>query len=842
MPEPETQFGPYRIERPLGRGAMGEVYLARDTRLNRTVAVKRVTPEFRGRFDREAKAIAALNHPNVCQLYDVGPDYLVMEFVDGEPIAAVDSLRKLLDFAVQIADGLSAAHAAGIIHRDLKPANILVTGPHSERPHQIKILDFGIATYDGGSTANADQDLTIAGTRTEARTIVGTIAYMSPEQALGIVRLTPQSDQFSFGLMLWELVMGRHPFARDTPAETMAAIIREDTPALPPHIPAQLRWIIERLVAKDPADRYESTRDLYRDLRQLRDRLPEISSQTLPGALPAPRRDRRLLGIAVAAGVVLGAVAAAALLLWLRRAPAPLRGDRPSLRFALAVDAANSPQTNFAISPDGLRVAFQMSNATETQLAVQSLADASPVMLPGTENAANPFFSPDGAWLGFVAAGRIMKVPLAGGAPVVIDSGSVIAGATWGERGAIVASIAGPAEIATQVPLAVINANGGTAQPLVPFESHETTHRWPQFLPGGEHVLYTAHNLLDMFDDANVRVVSVKTGKVKTVVKGGYFGRYLPSGHLLYVRGGVLYGIRFDPATLETRGDPVALLRDLAVSTAWGSAQFDFSQTGAFFYRRQTVASWPYVWMDSSGKTEPLLPPGNYYTPRLSPDGSALAFVSGAITDGNVSVYEWQRQKLTPLTADGQGHFSPAWAPDGKHAVYRTHSAAGPFSFDWVRADGGGEPQRLLTSDRPIMPGGISRSGILVYAQGDTAYDIWTLPLDLSDPERPKPGTPAPYLQTRANELQPVFSPDGRWLAYVSNADRGRSVYVRPFPIPADAPDRRWMVSSGGGDFPVWSSDGQLFYSSAGTTAASSQQGATARPPSALQRDLHVVP
>jgi serine/threonine protein kinase len=284
---PGARRGPYEILNPIGTGGMGEVYKARDTRLDRTVAIKISKEAFSQRFEGEARAVAALNHPNICQLYDVGPDYLVMEFVEGAPIASVDSTRKLLDIAVQIADGLAAAHAALIIHRDLKPDNILIT-----RDGRVKILDFGLAKMV--TAGKPDDNATGAMTRTEGGATVGTIAYMSPEQARGSSNLSAQSDQFSFGLVLYELATGRRVFPRGSAAETMTAIIREEADPLPANVPAPLRWIVERLLAKDPSERYESTRDLYREVRQIRDRLSESTASGVQAASTAeiPNRPR----------------------------------------------------------------------------------------------------------------------------------------------------------------------------------------------------------------------------------------------------------------------------------------------------------------------------------------------------------------------------------------------------------------------------------------------------------------------------------------------------------------------------------------------------------------------
>ena len=617
-------LGPYRIMGTLGAGGMGAVYKAADTRLDRVVAIKRTTAEFRDRFAREARAIAALNHPHVCQLYDVGPDYLVMEYVEGSPAAPVDSARQLVEFAVQVADALAAAHAAGIVHRDLKPANILVTGPSSDPPNRAKVLDFGVAV-DRRTSAAAELADSATQLATSAGAIVGTIAYMSPEQARGQA-VAPQSDQFSFGLVLYEMATGRHPFVRDSPPETLTAIIRDDPPPLPASYPAQLRWIISRLLSKNPTDRYDSTRDLYRELRLLRDGMSEVTqpSHIAPALASSDRRVPWIASIALVAVLVsLGWVVSA----WLARREENVRPllVRASLDL---VDGSSSPQIGLALSPDASRLVYTSRDMAGSRLMVRSLGESTAVPVAGGENALNPFFSPDAKWIGFTRGRQLVKVPVAGGTPVVITEAPVTHRPAWGESGLIVAAFGSGAQGPTQSSLGVVADTGGDPQPrpLTPLAAGEATHRWPQFLPAGEHGVHGAWPL-DAFDDAAIRVVSVKTGEVKTIVSGAYFGRYVPTGHLLFMRGGILYGIRFDRGRLEVQGEPVPLLDDVASSPAWGAAQFTFSQSGVFLYRQPAAANWPLVWMDATGRIQPLLEkPGDYYTPRLSPDGSKLAY------------------------------------------------------------------------------------------------------------------------------------------------------------------------------------------------------------------------
>ena len=410
------RLGPYEIVAPIGEGGMGEVYKARDTRLDRVVAIKVSHARFSKRFEREARAVAALNHPNVCQLYDVGENYLVMEFIDGAPIAPPDTPRKLLDQAVQIADGLSTAHAAGIVHRDLKPANILITSPQAPDPGRVKILDFGLAksAVDDSAPDNATRTIAI----TDPGTTVGTVAYMSPEQARGTVPLTPQSDQFSFGLVLYELCAGKRAFVRASSAETMTAIIREDADPLPATVPAPLRWIVDRLLAKEPADRYDTTRDLYRELRHLRDRYTGTTgAQQIPAvesapatALAKPHRTRRT--VSVAAAVILAA--GIALAAWLTPPP---RADLSNYKFTpIARDEATESYP--AWSPDGKSIAYIANVHGIDQVFTKVVGSTETAQLTHSfKSCSLPFWAPDGATIYFTSDYDLWAVAASGGMP-----------------------------------------------------------------------------------------------------------------------------------------------------------------------------------------------------------------------------------------------------------------------------------------------------------------------------------------------------------------------------------------------------------------------------------------
>jgi serine/threonine protein kinase/Tol biopolymer transport system component len=420
---PGTRLGPYEILDQIGEGGMGAVYKARDTRLDRTVAIKVSQTQFTERFEREARAVAALNHPNVCQLYDVGENYLVMEFVDGAPISRPDSTRKLLDQAVQIADGLSAAHAAGIVHRDLKPANILITSPQSKDPGRVKILDFGLAksAADDSKTDEATRTAAI----TDAGTTVGTIAYMSPEQARGLARLTPQSDQFSFGLVLYELCAGKRAFARDSSAETMAAIIREDAEPLPASTPTALRWVIERLMAKEPGDRYDTTRDLYRELRHIRDHYTgTTTSQSEAGVAERAPRTRPWHWIAIAA-MLLSVLLAIAVY---RLVTVEQRPDLSAYKLT-PIAREEVPELNPDWSPDGKSIAYEAILHGVSQVFTRVVGGTEAAQLTRCDRDCTlPFWSPDGDTVYYSFKGGLWSVPTSGGRPeLALETASVSA-------------------------------------------------------------------------------------------------------------------------------------------------------------------------------------------------------------------------------------------------------------------------------------------------------------------------------------------------------------------------------------------------------------------------------
>jgi Tol biopolymer transport system component/tRNA A-37 threonylcarbamoyl transferase component Bud32 len=789
-----TQLGPYKIEAPLGAGGMGQVYRARDTRLGRAVAIKIANQRFSERFELEARAISALNHPHICTLYDIGPNYLVMELVEGETLAArlrkgALSIELVLRYSVQIADALAAAHAQGIMHRDLKPANIMVTKAG------VKVLDFGLAKMT--PSPNGPQAATITATQA----VMGTLAYMAPEQLEG-TQCDARSDVFSLGLVLYEMAGGKRAFRGDSQAALIAEVMRCE-PAPLAGKPPQFAHVVERCLAKDPENRWQTARDLK----------AELEWATLQEEASAPAADSRRSVLPWAAATALAIVAAIGW--WIAWRPTrPV--DRPLLRLSvdLGPDAVIGKNITAAISPDGTRLAFPAKGPDgQTQLATRLLDQPQATLLSGTEGAAAPFFSPDGQWIGFFAERKMKKVSVQGDAVITLCDAGDGRGASWGEDGNIIATLDSNAGIG----LSRVPASGGTPQAVTrPSETGEATHRWPQILPGGQAVLFMGNQTTGTFDDSSIEVLSLKTGQVKVVLRGGYFGRYLPGGYLIYIHERTLFGVPFDLNRLEVRGTPAPLQADVAVNSNTAGGQMDFSRNGTLVYLsgKSSTGTWTIAWLDRDGKTQPLLAaPGIYFQPRFSPDGKRLAFSTN--TTG-IEIYDWGRGTRERLNSTAQAtSLEPVWTPDGKHIIFESLSPS-DFSLQWIRADGGGEAQQLWESKNRLIPYSFSPDGKRLAFSERTAKaesDLWTLPLDTSEPEHPKPGKPELFLGTPFAEEDPAFSPDGRWIAYASTESGRSEVYVRPFPAGGPSGLGRSTISTGGGRFPIWSRDGlELFY------------------------------
>jgi serine/threonine-protein kinase len=799
---PQQIIAHYRVIAKLGEGGMGEVWRAVDTKLGREVAIKILPDSFAqdpdrlARFTREAQVLASLNHPNIAAIYGVEERALVMELVEGptldEGIAQGPmSVEDVLPILHQMVDALEYAHEKGVVHRDLKPANIKIT-PEGK----VKVLDFGLAKAltPGMVAADPVSSPTLTMRATMAGTIIGTAAYMAPEQARGH-NVDKRADIWAFGVVVYEMVTGRRPFDGETISDTLAAVLTREPEW--ERAPVRLRRLLRLCLAKNPHHR-------LRDIGDARALAEEAAD---PDSVPAGSTVRRGLLAWSVAGMFAAISLVAAGGWWhvARAVPHPLT----RLSVDLGPEALTGANVTAAISPDGRRLVFAARGADgQPRLATRLLDQEQAILLPGTENGSDPFFSPDGQWVGFFADGKLKKISVEGGASMALCDVGNSRGASWGDDGNIILNV-------NQLgALFRVSAAGGAPQPLTRLRSGEVSHRWPQVLPGGETVLFTASPSRLAQEAASIEVLSLKTGQVKALERGGYYGRYLPSGHLVYVHQGVLFGVRFDAARLEVRGTPTPLLQDVAANGT-GGGQFDFTAapfgSGTLLYLagKGTTQNWQLAWLDSSGKQQPLVAaPGLYGFPRFSPDGRKLAFT---VAGTGISVYELGRDATTRLTANST---SPVWTPDGKHIVFG--SLSGSFGLSWVRSDGSGEPWRLLEGQTYMEPWSLSPDGrFLAYHEynSDTSGDLWILPLDATDPDHPKPGTPRPFLRTPADERYPRFSPDGHWMAYRSNESGTHEIYVQPFPGGAGG---KWQISAGGGRFAVWSNHGrELFYGTA---------------------------
>jgi Tol biopolymer transport system component len=818
-----TRLGSYEVAAQIGAGGMGEVYQAHDTKLGRDVAIKVLPEAFAhdadrlSRFQREAKMLAALNHPNIATIHGLehsdGVQYLVMELVSGETLAervkaGPLGIDEALKIAVQIAEALEAAHEKGIIHRDLKPANVKLT-PEGK----VKVLDFGLAKAFGGDTSTEDigNSPTLSMAATMQGVILGTAAYMSPEQARGKA-VDKRTDIWAFGCVLYELLTGKAAFHGEDVTDILAAMVRAepDWTALPANISPSIRVLLQRCLRKD---RRQRTPDAATIRIEIEDAIAAPKDFGATQAAPVTRGWRERLAWPVAAGV-LALIVIALGIGFVLRAPKPQLPMHLSAEIGVDASLFTGFGSSVILSPDGKRLALVASGTDQKQrIYVRSLDQLQATVLSGTENASDPFFSPDGQWLGFFGDGKLKKISVQGGEAVTLGDASNDRGGSWGEDGTIVFAPN------TRVALSKVSSAGGTSQPLTTFDKQagEVTQRWPQVLPGGKAVLFTSSTHGYNYDDAEIVVYSMTSGQRKTLLRGGFYARFLASGYLVYMHGGTLFAVPFDLKRLEVTGQPVPILEGVVTNTN-GGAQFSFSETGSLVYvpGRATGQNVSIYWMDHEGKFTPLREtPGNYYNPTFSPDGKRLAL---EIFDGKRSdiwVYEWERDALTRLTFAGEANTVPVWTPDGQRIVYSSLDKRGVPNLWWIRADGAGDAQRFTESKGSQFAGSWRPDGkVLAFRQFslDTGSDIMTIPVEGDEKAGWKPGEPKPFVNSTFDERSPAFSPDGRWLAYMSNESAGYEVYVRPFP----GPGGKWQISTGGGVIPKWSRNGkELFFRTA---------------------------
>jgi len=866
--QPGVRLGSYEILSALGAGGMGEVYRARDTNLKREVAIKVLPegfsqdPDRLARFQREAELLATLNHPNIAAVYGLekseGVTAIVLELVEGDTLAehlvrlkpdttgagtagSVVSgfsrtgmpLDEALAIGRQVADALEAAHEKGVVHRDLKPANIKIT-PDGK----VKVLDFGLAKMlegPGGSGVSGgpggpgglSMSPTLSVHATFAGTILGTAAYMSPEQARG-KPVDRRTDIWAFGCVLYEMLTGRQAFdTGETVSDAIAAILKTDVDwtALPADVPDQIRLLLKRCLEKDRAARIgEIGTARFLMTETIAVQPPRATDSVAP--LPPSRGRSVLVG---SAGVIAGAALAAGVAWWVVRSTPPAKVQ--PMRFVIATPATlplapTNSDRQLVITPDGSHVVYVAGRETSgfgtagAQLMIRSIDQIEAVPLRGITSARFPFFSPDGKWIAyFDGQTDLKKVSVTGGPPISLCRiGASPRGGSWGADDTIVFTT-----VDTATGLLSVPAGGGEPKVLTkPDAAHgETGHWFPSFLPSGRAVLYTIRPAGGIMDNAQVAVLDLKTGKAKTLIRGGAQAEYIElssgsgrTGLLIYAVAGSLRAVRFDPITFDVLSDPVPVLEQLA-SVGSGAAQYTVSRTGALVFVPGGLTTGStfgggalrtLVWIDRRGHEESIPAPArSYVSPRLSPDGTTIALDSRD-QELDIWTFDLARKTLTRLTMDPAVDGYPVWTPDGRRIIFESNRGGGVFNLYSQAADGTGVPEALTKSQNSVWPHSISPDGtrmVLHETGSKTGDDLDVLVMDGKS-------KPEPLIQTAFSEQHGEISPDGRWLAYDSNDSGQQQVHVRPFP---NVNSGHWQVSPSGGSKPVWAHNGkELFY------------------------------
>lgn len=810
-----TKLGPYEIQSQLGAGGMGEVYRARDTRLDRTVAVKILPSHLsensdgRQRFDREARAISSLNHPNICTLYDVGHqdgiDFLVMEFLEGETLA--DRLLKgplpteqMLKYGIEICEGLERAHKSGVIHRDLKPGNVMLTKMGA------KLMDFGLAKSVTAtapassltmtvSQASAGQPLTAQGT------LVGTFQYMSPEQTEG-KEADARSDIFSLGAVLYEMATGKRAFSGKTQASIVAAILASEPPPIStvqPMSPPALEQVVRTSLAKDPEDRFQTVHDLKLQLKWI----VQASSSQL--AMPAQLRVRRTIQkrTLIVSSVVGWILVAVVLALFLGSRNQLEDARRPMTASWLAPASTSYAGVLFgppALSPDGSKLAFLTASGMDTRLWVKDIATGTAQQIVDVEQPTFPFWSPDGRYLGFFSGGKLKKVALAGGPTQVICDAPEGRGASWNRHGVILFT-PNILESLYQVP-----EGGGTAQKVTEAKSG-WTHRNPYFMPDGDHFLFIVRDAGagSAVGGGSLYGASLSGEKPRQILEHASNVQY-SEGYLLYLRDTVLVAQRFDPKSLRFQGDAIPVADKLDYWNARDLVAFTAAH-GTLVYRQASLQATQPMWVNREGKEIGRLgDPGLYSSPKASPDGSLMGVIRSDPDSGRDDLWmiDTVHNSVTRSTFVNGANMYYAFSPDGKKVAVST-IAGGAAANVWIQPISGSGGQEKL--DTPRVWGAVdswSANGrylFLSVQNNATREDVYYS--DLSGDKKL-----VPYLQSPANEIEAVLSPNGKWLAYISDESGRIEVYVTAFPEPGG----KWQISSGGGSDPSWSADGKQLY------------------------------
>ncbi len=810
---PGGRLGPYEIVTPLGSGGMGEVYRARDTRLDRTVAIK-ILPQHlsssdaRQRFEREARAISQLSHPHVCALYDVGVEgeihYLVMEYLEGETLSSrlargALPLPQTLRIGTQMAEALSGAHRQGIVHRDLKPSNVMLAASGA------KLLDFGLAKAAAGPGSHSSESvLTTQGARTQEGTILGTLPYMSPEQLEG-KDTDARTDIFALGAVLYEMATGKRAFNGTSQASLIAAILKEDPAPIAtyqPLSPRSLDRAVSTCLAKDPEDRWQSARDVAHELRSI----AESIGSDAPVATVRPGRTRER--------IVWGAFAAAALATLF--CVALLLRPRPDTAevFTSSILPPENHRFDFhgappVVSPDGRRIVFvARPDDGPTLLWVRSFDASSANPLPGTEGARAPFWSPDSRSLGFFAAGRLKRIDLSGGPPLTLCDAPSGRGGSWSPGGVIIFVPS------YGVPVQRVADSGGAASPVAELDrAREAGHAWPFFLPDGRHFLYFVGSAIDRQHGYFVGQLDSmdRLFVVNTRVNAAFapMGAHSSRSHLLFLKDRVLMAQPFDAAGLRLTGEATPVAEQVQFFGASGTGVFSASRNGVLAYQASPGGELSrLVWLDRDGNHLETVASGRAYThPRISNDGRRVAYavVDPQTANVDIWIHDLTRGTSSPLTFGPGVNLSPVWSPDDRRIVFSSNRN-GIHEIYQREISGGGHDELLL-------PGGRSRwavdhsaaNGLIALHGSDTAGEALGLDIQVLSPADRNVTT---LMSTPFAESTPQFSPDGKWLAYASNESGRTEIYVRT----VSAPGPKWPVSTSGGSRPRWGRDGREIF------------------------------
>ncbi len=799
-----SRLGPYEILAHIGAGGMGEVYRAKDARLERTVAIKVLpqhlssSPEVRQRFEREAKTISQFSHPHICAVHDVGREgeieYLVMEYLEGETLS--DRLARgplpqeqTLRYGAQIADALDKAHRQGIVHRDLKPGNVMLTKTG------VKLLDFGLAKAMAPAQPSSLTAVPTQQGLTQEGTILGTFQYMAPEQLEGR-DADARTDIFALGATLFEMATGRKAFSGSTQASLISAILRDDPPPISqvqPMSPPVLDRVVRGCLAKDPEDRWQSAGDIGKQLRWLSEGTTSASGTAVPAA---PRRGRRPALPWAAAALLL--VTAVFLANELRKArdvrPEPVHSFLlPPEKTVFRLTGDDSAPV--AVSPTGDRVVYGAAG----KLWIQSLRTGDATPLPSTDGPRFPFWSPDGRSIGFFAEGKLRRVDADGGPVTTICDAPNSRGGSWSPSGEIVFA----PDIRS--PIFRVSAGGGVARPVTKVaEKVHTTHRWPFFLPDGRHFLYLAVNHADpRAEQSGVYVGSIDGGESRRLVSSFGGGQYA-SGRLLYCADTSLMALRFDIRANTVSGAPVRVTENVHYDSGIWRGNFSVSSNGVLAYQvAQAGIGGQLTWLDLAGR--PLGKVGEKseaYCPEISPDGRRAAVVLGDPAN-DVWLFDLERGVRSRLTTGAVATPAPVWSPDGSEIALTSQAQAGTFALLAVSIDGSGKRREIWSSTDRIEPTDWSPDGrhLLVTRGNIGGTDIWAVPV--ADPGKASALVASPVMETSGQ-----FSPDGRWVAYRSTESGRTEIYVTPFP----AGGAHWQVSASGGSQPRWSPDGRTIY------------------------------